>query len=78
MDNQKPLKLYRVRLTRAPYQTWEVYATDMAHAKGQVLAEEPRLKATDLGVSVPGGVRLAQQRVGGAHLTRPTFPEDDE
>lgn len=78
MDNQKPLKVYRVRETRAPHRTWEVYATDMAHAKGQVLAEEPRLKAVDLEVSVPGGVRLAYQRVGGAHLLRPTFPEDDE
>ena len=76
MDNQKPLKLYRVRLTRAPYQTWEVYATDMAHAKGQVLAEEPRLKAVDLGVSVPGGD--TRWRVGGSRLTRPIFPEDDE
>lgn len=70
------LKLYRVREARAPYRSWEVYAKDMAHAKAQVLAEEPRLKAGDLGVIVPGGD--ARWRVGGSRLTRPTFPEDDE
>ena len=58
------LKVYRVRETRAPHRTWDCLAKDMAHAKAQVLANEPRLKAGDLGVSVPGG--------------RPTFPEDDE
>ena len=70
------LKVYRVRETRAPHRTWDCLAKDMAHAKAQVLANEPRLKAVDLGVSVPGGD--ARYRVGGSRLTRPMFPEDDE
>ena len=70
------LKVYRVRETRAPHRTWDCLAKDMAHAKAQVMAEEPRLKAVDLGVSVPGGD--TRWRVGGSRLTRPMFPEDDE
>lgn len=70
------LKVYRVRETRAPHRTWDVLAKDMAHAKAQVMAEEPRLKAGDLGVSVPGGD--TRWRVGGERLMRPVFPEDDE
>ena len=70
------LKVYRVRETRAPHRTWDCLAKDMSHAKAQVLANEPRLKAVDLGVSVPGGD--PRWRVGGSRLTRPIFPEDDE
>jgi hypothetical protein len=70
------LKVYRVRETRAPHRTWDCLAKDMAHAKAQVLANEPRLRAVDLGASVPGGD--ARYRVGGSRLTRPMFPEDDE
>lgn len=58
------MRPYHVRLLRVPYTEWDVLASNMSEAKAKVLADEPRLKWIDLGVSVPGG--------------RPTFPEDDE
>ena len=70
------LKAYRVTEIRAPHRTWDVLAKDMASAKAQVLSNEPRLKWSDLGVSVPGGG--SKWRVGGERLMRPVFPEDDE
>ena len=70
------LKAYRVTEIRAPHRTWDVLAKDMASAKAQVLSNEPRLKWSDLGVSVPGGD--TRWHVGGSRLTRPVFPEDDE
>lgn len=70
------LKAYRVTEIRAPHRTWDVLAKDMASAKAQVLSNEPRLKWSDLGVSVPGGD--PRWRVGGERLMRPVFPEDDE
>ena len=70
------MRPYRVRLLRAPHTEWDVLASNMSEAKAKVLADEPRLKWVDLGVSVPGGD--ARYRVGGSRLTRPMFPEDDE
>ena len=75
------LKCYRVTEIRAPHRTWDVLAKDMASAKAQVLSNEPRLKWSDLGVSVSGG-KVAQVRScsnqTAARLMRPVFPEDDE
>ena len=63
-------QFYRVRLLRAPHTEWDVLASNMSEAKAKVLADEPRLKWIDLGVSVPGGDFQAT----GARQTTGTLP----